>query len=157
MAVWSLLRETASRFSGHKSSLLDVALAYYAVFSLGPLMVLAIAAFVFGDEAPRGEVSAQLKSLLGDTGARAVEAMLAGDDRHHNGLVSDDRGRHVAVRCDLGCSLRSGLFAAIWIVVALKETLNTIWDVVAVLRRSYPRKLVTAWRVEAAYRGGVSD
>ena len=73
MAVWSLLRETASRFSDHKASLLGAALAYYAVFSLGPLMVIAIAiaGFVFGDQAARGEVSAQLK---GDTGARAASS-----------------------------------------------------------------------------------
>src|ERR1700686_5923996 len=101
MAVWSLLRETAARYSDHKASLLGAALAYYAVFSLGPLMVIAIAiaGFVFGDAAARGEVSAQLKNLLGDTGAQAVEAMLAGADRHLG--CSDDRGRHVAVRCDL--------------------------------------------------------
>jgi hypothetical protein len=41
--VWSLLRETASRWSGHKASLLGAAIAYYSVFSLGPLMVIAIA------------------------------------------------------------------------------------------------------------------
>jgi membrane protein len=121
MAVWLLLRETASRFSGHKASLLGAALAYYAVFSLGPLMVIAIAiaGFAFGDEAARGEVSAQLKNLLGDTGAQAVEAMLAGADRHHNGLFAATIG------------VGTLLFAAIWIVVALKEALNTIWDVVA--------------------------
>jgi membrane protein len=119
--MWSLLREMASRFSGHKASLLGAALAYYAVFSLGPLLVIAIAiaGFVFGDEAARGEVSAQLKDLLGDTGAQAVEAMLAGADRHHNGLVAATIG------------VGTLLFAAIWVVVALKEALNTIWDVVA--------------------------
>jgi membrane protein len=121
MVVWSLLRETASRWSGHKASLLGAAIAYYSVFSLGPLMVIAIAiaGFAFGDEAARGEVSAQLKNLLGDAGAQAVEAMLAGADRHHNGLFAATIGV---------CTL---LFAAIWIVVALKEALNTIWDVVA--------------------------
>ena len=121
MAVWSLLRETASRFSGHKASLLGAALAYYAVFSLGPLMVIAIAiaGFAFGDEAARGEVSGQLKNLLGDAGAQAVEAMLSGADRHHNGLFAATIG------------VGTLLFAAIWIVVALKEALNTIWDVVA--------------------------
>jgi membrane protein len=110
----------ASRFSGHKASLLGAALAYYAVFSFGPLMVIAIAiaGFVFGDEAAHGEVSAQLKNLLGDNGAEAVEAMLAGADRHHSGLVAATIGV---------CSL---LVAAIWVVVAFKEALNTIWDVV---------------------------
>jgi membrane protein len=111
----------ASRFSGHKTSSLGAALAYYAVFSLGPLMVIAIAiaGFVFGDEAARGEVSAQLTNLLGDNGAQAVEAMLAGADRHHNGLVAATIG------------VGTLLVAAIWVVVAFKEALNTIWDVAA--------------------------
>lgn len=101
--------------------MLGAALAYYAVFSLGPLIVIAIAiaGFVFGEAAARGEVSAQLKNLLGDTGAQAVEAMLAGADRQHGGLVAATIG------------VGTLLFAAIWIVVALKEALNTIWDVVA--------------------------
>jgi membrane protein len=111
----------ASRFSGHKTSLLGAALAYYAVFSLGPLMVIAIAiaGFVFGDDAARGEVSAQLTNLLGGNGAQAVEAMLAGADRHHNGLVAATIG------------VGTLLVAAIWLVVAFKEALNTIWDVAA--------------------------
>src|ERR1700693_1635940 len=114
------LRETASRFSG-QASLLGAALAYYAVFSLGPLMVIAIAiaGFAFGDAAARGEVSAQLKNLLGNTGAQAVEAMLAGADRHHNGLVAATIG------------VGTLLVAAVWVVVAFKEALNTIWDVAA--------------------------
>jgi membrane protein len=121
MVVWSLLRDTASRWSGHKASLLGAAIAYYSVFSLGPLMVIAIAiaGFVFGDDAARGEVSLELKSLLGETGAQAVQAMLAGAGRHHNGLVAGMVG------------VGTLLLAAIWVVVALKEALNTIWDVVA--------------------------
>jgi membrane protein len=119
--VWSLLRETASRWSGHKASLLGAAIAYYSVFSHGPLMVIAIAiaGFVFGDDAARGEVSLELKNLLGETGAQAVQAMLAGASRRHNGLVAGMIG------------VGTLLLAAIWVVVALKEALNTIWDVVA--------------------------
>ena len=139
----SLLRETASRWSRHKASLLGAAIAYYSVFSLGPLMVIAIAiaGFVFGDASARGEVNTQLKSLLGDTGAQAVEAMLAGADRHHNGLVAATIG------------VGTLLFASIWIVVALKEALNTIWEVVAaafggdvVLREGYLVSLAACWR-----------
>ena len=139
MAVWSLLRETASRYSGHKASLLGAALAYYSVFSLGPLMVIAIAiaGLVFGDDAARGEVGTQLKDLLGNTGAQAVEAMLAGAGRRHNGVVAATIGVVTLV------------FAAIWVVVALKEALNTIWDVAAPpssgiwsLARSYVASLV---------------
>ena len=121
MAPWSLLRETASRWSRHKASLLGAAIAYYSVFSLGPLMVIAIAiaGFVFGDASARGEVNTELKSLLGDTGAQAVEAMLAGAGRQHNGLVAAAIG------------VGTLLVGSIWIVVALKEALNVIWEVVA--------------------------
>jgi membrane protein len=121
MPAWMLLRETASRWSAHKASMLGAALAYYSVFSLGPLMVIAIAiaGFVFGDDAARGEVSAQLKGLLGDTGAQAIEAMLAGAGRPRNGVIAATIGVGTLV------------FAAIGIVVALKQALNTIWDVQA--------------------------
>jgi membrane protein len=126
MAAWSLsasslLRETASRWSRHKASMLGAAIAYYSVFSLGPLMVIAIAiaGFVFGDASARGEVSTELKSLLGDAGAQAVEAMLAGASRRHNGLIAATIG------------VATLLVASIWIVVALKEALNTVWDVAA--------------------------
>jgi hypothetical protein len=106
MAVWSLLRETASRYSGHKASLLGAALAYYSVFSLGPLMVIAIAiaGLVFGDDAARGEVGTQLKDLPGNTGAQAVEAMLAGAGRRHNGVVAGRRTAPAMRRTGATCS-----------------------------------------------------
>jgi hypothetical protein len=68
----------------------------------------------FGDGAARGEVNAQLKNLLGDTGARAVEAMLAGADRHHNGLVaatiaSGNVSRCQAAHCRKGQGARHRL------------------------------------------------
>src|SRR5258705_13539869 len=77
---WDLIKEAAMSWVNHKDARLGAALAYYSVFSLGPLMVIAIAiaGFVFGDEAVRGEVGSQLSGLLGETGAQAVNAMLAG-------------------------------------------------------------------------------
>src|SRR4051794_41051077 len=47
------LKETATRWSEHKDARLGAALAYYSIFSVGPLIVIAvaIAGFVFGAEA----------------------------------------------------------------------------------------------------------
>ena len=52
--------------------------AYYSVFSIGPLILIAIAiaGLVFGAEAVRGQVFGTLKGLLGDSGSQAIEAML---------------------------------------------------------------------------------
>jgi membrane protein len=115
---WSLIRDTASAWMAHKAAKLGAALAYYSVFSLGPLLVIAIvvAGLVFGQEAVRGEVSAQLAGLLGDQGAKGVEIMLGGAGKPRQGIFATLLG---AVTL---------LFAAIGVVVQLKDALNTIWD-----------------------------
>jgi membrane protein len=80
IAMWSLLKDTAASWSNHKAARLGAALAYYSIFSLGPLIVIAVAVagLTFRQDAVRGEVSAQLQDLLGPAGAQAVNAMLLG-------------------------------------------------------------------------------
>jgi uncharacterized BrkB/YihY/UPF0761 family membrane protein len=118
-AWWSLIRDTASSWMTHKAARLGAALAYYSIFSLGPLVVIAtvVAGLAFGQEAVRGEVSAQLTSLLGDQGAKGVDNMLADAGRPREGIF--------AIVLGMGTLL----FATIGVVVQLKDALNTIWDV----------------------------
>jgi membrane protein len=87
---WAPLAETVSSWSEHKDARLGAALAFYSVFSLGPLIVIAIsiAGLAFGQEAVQGEVAGAIRGLLGDTGAQAVEAMLKGADRPREGMVA---------------------------------------------------------------------
>ncbi len=58
---------------------MGAALSYYTLFSLAPLLLIAIAlaGLVFGEEAARGEVVNALAGLIGRDGAAAVEDMLA--------------------------------------------------------------------------------
>src|SRR4051812_35450985 len=104
-------------WSTHKDARLGAALAYYSVFSLGPLIIIAIAiaGFFFGEEAVRGEVGAQLEGLLGEAGAKAVDAMLAGASKPAEGLIATALG------------LATLIFAAVGVVVQLKDALNTVW------------------------------
>jgi membrane protein len=117
--LWSIAKEAAGSWSTHKDSRQGAALAYYSVFSLGPIIVIAIAVagFFFGREAVTGEVADSIKALLGDTGAKAVQAMLVDAGRPHEGAVASLLG------------LGALLFAAIGVVVQLKDALNTVWDV----------------------------
>ena len=73
-----VFREALVQWWRGGSTRLGAALAYYTVFSLAPLLVIAIAVAgaIFGGDAARGMVSAQLQSLLGAAGATAVEAMV---------------------------------------------------------------------------------
>jgi membrane protein len=117
--VWDLLKDTAMGWSNHKAARLGAALAYYSVFSVGPLVLIAVAVagLVFGQEAVRGEVSAQIRGLLGESGAQAVEGMLANASRPREGVLATLLGIGML------------LFAAVGVVVQLKDALNTVWEV----------------------------
>ena len=57
---------------------MGAALSYYTIFSLAPLLliVISIAGLVFGADAVRGEIFGQLRGLMGDDAAKAVEGLL---------------------------------------------------------------------------------
>jgi len=45
--LWTVAKEAAANWSSHKDSRQGAALAYYSVFSLGPIIVIAVAGFFF--------------------------------------------------------------------------------------------------------------
>jgi membrane protein len=114
-----VLKVAAQNWSAHKDSRQGAALAYYSVFSIGPLIVIAIAiaGFVFGRDAVGGQVASSMKDMLGETGAKAVQVM----------LIDASRPRAGALATLLGTGAL--LFAAIGVVAQLKDALNTVWDV----------------------------
>ena len=118
---WALTKAAASQWVAHKDARLGAALAYYSVFSIGPLIVIviAIAGLLFGHDVVRGEVIGSLKALLGETGTRAIDAMLSDASRPREGMLATVIGVGTLV------------FAAIGVVVQLKDALNTVWEVEA--------------------------
>jgi membrane protein len=115
MPAWfSPLQETASRWSEHKDARLGAALAYYSIFSIGPLIIIAItiAGLVFGAEAVQAQVFGALHGLLGDSGTQAIDAMLKGANRPREGIFATVIGVGALV------------FAAVGVVVQLKDALN---------------------------------
>lgn len=117
--MWKLLRKAASNWLRHRSPRLGAALAYYAVFSLGPLLLIAtaVAGLFFGEDAVRGSLSVQFGNLLGENGSRAVDAMIEGAANESSGSVA------------AGVGVLLLLVAALGVVVQLKDALNTIWEV----------------------------
>lgn len=69
---------------------LGASLAYYTLFSLAPILIVAIAVagFLFGEQAVRGEVVDQVDTLVGNQGARAIQALLAGARRDGSGIAA---------------------------------------------------------------------
>jgi membrane protein len=116
---WTVAKEATTSWSSHKDARQGAALAYYSVFSLGPIIVIAIAiaALFFGHDAVTSQVTSSLKDMLGETGAKAIESMLAGASRPAEGALVTILGTGAL------------LFAAIGVVVQLKDALNVVWEV----------------------------
>ena len=85
-----LARRTFSAWSEDYAPSMGAALAYYALFSIAPLLLIVtgIAGFFFGAQAARGELFGSLAALMGDDAARAIEGLLAHASRPASGIVA---------------------------------------------------------------------
>ncbi|MGB0126370.1 MAG: YihY/virulence factor BrkB family protein [Rhodocyclaceae bacterium] len=103
----------------HRAASKGAALAFYTLFSVTPILVMAIAVagFFFGAEAAQGEIVAQVEGLVGPNGAQAIQALLAAARDPASGKVAT--------------VLASGLLllGATSVFVELKGSLDEIWGI----------------------------
>lgn len=116
--MWEILKTALENWSRHRSTTVGAALAYYSVFSLGPLLliVIAIAGYAFGEDSVRGTLTGEVRNLLGAEGAQIVETMLQG--------AASREGNSVTAIIGVGLLI----VTALTVVVQLKEAMNTVWD-----------------------------
>lgn len=89
--VWALTKQSISSWSEDYAPSMGAALSYYTLFSIAPLLiiVISVAGLFFGADAVRGVIFAQLQSLMGPEGAKAIEEMLsAASDAKTGGLAA---------------------------------------------------------------------
>lgn len=116
-----LLKEAAFAWVDDGAMRLSSSLAYYAIFSLAPLLVITIsmAGLVFGEEAARGELSQQIATLAGTGAGDAIQA-----------AVQSSAARKSAGALATVISTALLLFGASTVFAELKDALNSIWGVV---------------------------
>src|SRR5262249_49928733 len=120
MKPWlALAKEAVSDWINDSAPSKGAALAYYATFSIAPLLFIAIsvAGLLFGAAAVQGAVFGQLADLMGENGARAIQEMLANLQRPQHGLIGAGAGIALLL---LGASSVFG---------QLQSALDSIWQV----------------------------
>jgi membrane protein len=118
-ALWWVLKHAFIGWWNDNVPRLGASLAYYTLFAMSPVLLIAtsIAGLVFGREAVRGEIVAQIQGLVGTQGAQAVQAMLEGAARPSQSIPATIAG---FVTLFLGAT---GAF------LELQTALNAIWRV----------------------------
>jgi membrane protein len=118
-ALFGLLRDAGSEWLADRAMRMGAALAYYITFALAPLMLLAIAiaGFVFGEKAARGEVLKQVESMIGEQAGTLLQTMIVSASQPTSGWWATVVGIAILF---VGAT---GLFAE------LQDQLNAIWKV----------------------------
>jgi membrane protein len=118
-ALVSLAKRSVTKWLDDDAPSRAAALSYYTVFSLAPLLVIAVAVagFVFGKQAVSGELHRQLDGLVGAQSAQAIQDMMVSASRPGAGLLASVVGVVVLL---LGAT---GAF------VELQDALNAMWKV----------------------------
>lgn len=113
----ALIRETIQEWSNDNVPRLGASLAFYTMLSLAPLLVIviAVAALVYGREAAQGTLFWQIQGWVGPESALLVQTLLNGASQLGAGLIATALGTIVLI-----CGASS-------VVVDLRESLNTIW------------------------------
>jgi membrane protein len=78
LELWDMARHSVAAWIDDYAPSMGAALAYYTMFSIAPLLVIviAVAGILFGNDAAKGHVLAELRGIMGEEGALAVEGLL---------------------------------------------------------------------------------
>lgn len=125
---FDVLKNAIDAWIDHHAQSMGAALSYYTVFSLAPLLLIAIsvAGLVFGHAAAQGAVVQQLQGLIGQSGAQAVQDLLKNVAKPSSGILATIIGVIVLV------------IGATSVFAELQDDLNRIWQVPT-------RKKVSTW------------
>jgi membrane protein len=125
--IWDLLKDAASGWSDHHASRIGAALAFYTVFSLGPILLLAVAVagFFFGRGTAAGEIHQAVSNLIGLQAAEEVQMVLMHAHKPTAGLVATV------------ISVVTLLLSADTALVELKSGLDEIWSMPGESRHWY--------------------
>lgn len=115
--VWGLLKDTFSGFINDKVIKLSGALAYFTMFSLGPMLIVIIlfADIFYGRAAIEGSVFSQIKDLVGTAAAIQIQETIKSASLSGKGAIT-------------------GIFGVITLIIGattvfaeIQDSINTIW------------------------------
>ncbi|HEY1933142.1 MAG TPA: YihY/virulence factor BrkB family protein [Acetobacteraceae bacterium] len=116
--IWTLAKRTAEAFIEDAALTRGAAIAFYAITSLGPalLVVVAIAGLAYGEEAARGALFSRLSATMGPQPAAFLQDAIRSAGSHKGGIIATIVGTLSLI------VTASGVFGE------MQTALNAIWQ-----------------------------
>jgi membrane protein len=118
-SLFGMAKTALTNWKNDYAPSMGAALAYYTVFSIAPLLVIviAIAALVFGQDAAHEAIMEQARGMIGENGAKAIEGMLASAQKPKEGMIASALG------------IVALIVGSTTVFSELESNLNRIWEV----------------------------
>lgn len=117
--AYEVVRDTITQFIDERGPRMAAALAFYTLFSLAPVLIIAVAVagIFFGREIAEARIVNEVETLVGINGAHVVEA-----------LIESVREPSSSVPAAI-IAVIALLFGASGVFGELQDALNTVWNV----------------------------
>jgi len=117
--IFKLIFDAYNEWSHDRAARLSAALAYYALFSIAPLLVImtTIAGSVYGESAAEGQIVRAISDQIGPEAALGVEQLLVGVYRAGSNLFTTVVSALILI------------YSATNFFSQLRDALNTVWHV----------------------------
>ncbi len=117
-SAWSLTKATVTAFVDNDGLSRGAAIAFYAVTSIGPvlLIVVAVAGLALGEDAARGVLMDKLGAVMGQQSAAFLQSAIGSAANHGSGVIATVVG------------IVSLIITASGVFGEMQAALNTIWQ-----------------------------
>lgn len=130
--LFGVLKISALNFNNNSDLKFSAALSYYTIFSLAPMLILAISigSLLFGREAIQGHLFGEINGLVGNQASLQIQEMLAKITLEKNSVMATVIG---IVTFFIGAT---GVFGEI------QSTINMIWGLKAKPKKGFVKYIV---------------
>jgi len=112
-----LIREASSEWINDNVPRLGAAVAFYALLSLAPIIIMAVAAaaVLYGEQAAQGRLALEIEGIAGTDVAQTIQGIIRGAYQPRTGTIATLLG------------LATLIFGASSLFLELRDAMNTIW------------------------------
>lgn len=131
-SFWRIIREAALEFINDSGMKLSAALAYYTIFSIGPVLVIIIslAGLFYGREAVQGKIYYQINGLVGNSAALQIQDI----------IQNIEKSQLSASGALVGIIIL--LVGATGVFTEIQDSINYIWSIKAKPKRGFVKLLM---------------
>lgn len=131
--IWTVLKQAGKGFMKDRIPKLSASLAYYTIFSLGPMMIVIIflADLFWGRQAIEGRIYGQISQLVGDNAAFQIQEIIKNASLNGGNYFTATVG------------FVTLLIGATTVFSEIQDSINTIWKLKAKAEKGWVKMLLT--------------